>query len=274
MAERRWTRWLQAGAAVWLLGTMVVGSGCAKTPTLTGAGFPTTTAAQAATPRQHLAVPHRFQGDAASCGPSALWEVMSYHLGPGRVNFANLDKSLRPTSGNLTNSIGTMPGALAKAAERYHLTATVSNNNSTRDLRSMLDAGLPVVILGEWTDGKESDLHFVVVNGYEGRTNDDTTWIITDSLVEDGTELRWSTKQLMAFWDDVQLYGRYMPYQKSMVNVAPAAKAAALPEDNRTAWVRFLDGVLKSGTDVLRWLTSERNGGPPAGWTPPPGLDR
>jgi hypothetical protein len=273
MAERLVTRWLQAGAAVMVLGTMAVGSGCAKTPVVAGVGLPAQTAAQAAKPRQHMAVPHRFQGDTASCGPSALWSVMSYHLGAGKVNFTNLDKSLRPTAGNMTNTIGTMPGALAKAAERYHLSATVTNENTTRQLRSMLDNGLPVVILGEWTDGKESDLHFVVVNGYEGRTADDTTWTITDSLVESGKELRWSTKELMAFWSDVELYGRVMPYQRAMVNIAPKAQADLLPEDNRTAWVRFLDGALKNATDVLRWL-SFGNGGPPAGWTPPTGLDR
>jgi hypothetical protein len=269
MAERLTVRLWQAWATVLLVGTMATGLGCAKAPAVAGVGLPAAGTATLAAARTHMKVPHRFQGDTASCGPSALWSVMSYHLGSGRVNFANLDKSLRPTSGNMNNNIGTMPGALAKAAARYHLAATVSNKNSTRQLRAMIDNGLPVVILGEWTDGKESDLHFVVVNGYEGRTNDDTTWIVTDSLEESGKELRWSTKALMAFWDDIQLYGRTMPYQRAMVNIAPKAQADVLPEDNRTAWVKFIDGTLKNATDVLRWLSFGGNGEAPAGWVTP-----
>src|SRR4051794_8443878 len=103
------TRFWQAWAAVVLVGSMAASSGCAKTPIVASVGLPAQTAAQAAAPRQHMVVPHRFQGDTASCGPSSLWSVLSYHLGDGKVNFANLDKSLRPTSGNMTNTIGTMP---------------------------------------------------------------------------------------------------------------------------------------------------------------------
>jgi hypothetical protein len=269
MAERLTTRLWRTWATVLLVGTMTAGSGCAKTPVLSGMGVPAPRTATMAAARTHMKVPHRFQGDTAACGPSALWSVMSYHLGSGKVNFTNLDKSLRPTSGNMNNNIGTMPGSLAKAAVRYKLSATVSNHNTTRQLRAMLDNGLPVVILGEWTDGKESDLHFVVVNGYEGRTNDDTTWIVTDSLEQPGKELRWSTKELLAFWDDVQLYGRTLPYQRAMVNIAPKAQADLLPEDNRSAWVKFLDGTLKNATDVLRWLSFGGTGTAPTGWVAP-----
>jgi hypothetical protein len=242
-------------------------TGCAA-PTLSSLS-PTGARAAAVSRRVHLPVPKRFQGDTMSCGPSALWSVMSHLLGPGKVNFANLDKSLRPT-GNLTGYIGTMPGGLARAPERYHLVASVHNEGSTADLRRLLDAGLPVIILGVNDEGDGSGgLHYIVVNGYEGSNAADTTWILTDSMVEDGKEHRWNTKRLMAFWDDLKLVGRRLPYQRAMVTVAPKGQADQLPEDNRSAWLKFVDSTVKTVFELLKWLDAGRNGEAPAGWAPP-----
>ena len=237
-----------------LLVAMGTSAGCAASPLLaiTGPARSAMTAVPAAPTGAHLIVPHRYQGQTMACGPSSLWSVMTYTLGAGKVNFDNLDKSLRPT-GDLTDYIGTMPGALALAPERYHLTATVRNNATTRDLRHMLDNGLPIVILGSRTGGKTSSLHYVVVNGYEG-AGEDTTWIITDSMVVADVESRWSNKDLLTFWSNCKIAGRSLPYDKATVNVATSAKADLLPEDNRTTWLRFLDVTLKRTFDVLRWL--------------------
>lgn len=254
-----------------LLVFALTSAGCAGTP----GALPPTRAVTAQTlnrPGVHVPVPQRYQGDTMACGPSSLWAVMSYHLGAGKVNFDNLDKSLRPT-GHLTGAIGTMPGALAKAPERYHLQATVHNNGTTRDLRQQLDAGLPPIILGVHDDGAGGGgLHYVVVNGYEGSVNDDTTWTITDSLVKDGKERHWTTAELMHFWSDLTLVGRRIPYQKAIIGVAPKAMADALPAENRTAWLRFLDSTVKTVFDLLRWLDNGRNGDAPPGWVPPPGI--
>lgn len=259
MSKRAITNLMQAVVAASLISSM---SGCGATSGPIGGArslVPQATAQKAVrTAGSHFKVPHRYQGETSSCGPSALWSVMTYHLGPGKVNFDNLDRSLRPT-GSLNSSVGVMPGALSLAATRYNMTASVTNHATTADLRRSLDNGLPVVVMGLWTDGKDKDMHFVVVNGYEGTDDRSTRWFTTDSYVESGEETVLTTKQLMAFWSEIRLYGCKIPYQTGMVTVAPKRLAKHVPEDNRSVWVRFLDANLKSATDVLRWFDN-RNG--------------
>ena len=261
MSKRLVTNLLQIAVAASLVSAM---SSCAVAPRLNTAIVPGAgaLATSLGTPvgnlevpsgAAHIKVPHRYQGDTSSCGPSSLWSVMTFHLGAGRVNFDNLDKSLRPT-GHWNDSVGVMPGALADAAERYGLTATVTNHGTTNNLRKLIDHGIPAVILGEWTDGKDKDLHFVVVNGYEGNDDKTTRWFTTDSMVKNDVETVLTTKELKAFWAECSLYGYAIPYQTGIVNVAPKRLADYIPEDNRTVWVRFLDANLKSAEDVLRWL--------------------
>jgi hypothetical protein len=198
-----------------------------------------------------IPIPHRYQGEDASCGPSSLWMVLGHHLGPDKVSFTKLDRSMRPT-GRLNNSVGTTPTALAAAARRQGLAASVTNHADTGHLRRMIDQGLPSIILGTWTDGVENDLHFIVVNGYEGKDDKTTTWHVTDPYVPGDGKATYTTQELMAFWQCEKVMGVRYPYQRAVVNVAPAARAKDLPADNRTVAIRVMDRALIAGTHVLR----------------------
>lgn len=198
-----------------------------------------------------MTVPHRYQGEDASCGPSSLWMVLGYHLGKDAVDFKALDRSLRPT-GRLTNAVGTTPTALAEAARRFGMAASVTNHADTAQLRRLLDDGLPAILLGTWTDGKDTDLHFVVVNGYDGTDDATTRWHITDPYVAGNGQVVYSTEQLMAFWHCHTGKGLPYPYQRAVVNVAPADHADDLPKDNRSVGLKVIDAAMIAGTNVLR----------------------
>jgi hypothetical protein len=201
--------------------------------------------------RQVMTLPHRYQGEDASCGPSALWMVLGHHLGTQAVDFTTLDRSIRPT-GRLNNRVGATPTALADAARAHGMAATVTNHADTAHLRRLIDRGLPAILLGTWRDGVAKDLHFIVVNGYEGTDDGRTTWHVTDSYVTGDGRAAYTTGQLLAFWQCDRVGAFRYPYQRAVVNVAPAGQAADLPADNRTPGLKVLDRALIVGTSVLR----------------------
>jgi hypothetical protein len=177
--------------------------------------------------------------------------VMSHHLGLGRVDFETLDRSIRPT-GRLDAKVGATPTALAEAARRYGFAASVTNRADTAHLRRMIDQGLPTVLLGTWTDGVEKDLHFIVVNGYDGTDDKTARWHVTDPYVPGDGKAVYTTQQLMAFWDGLEVMGLPNPYQRATVNIAPVAEGPLLPKDNRGLGIRVMDRALIVGTAVLR----------------------
>jgi hypothetical protein len=234
-----------------LIAWLVLAGGCTAIPEMGPFGITATAS------RAHWTVAHRFQGDVASCGPSALWSVLTYHLGPGAVDFDQLDRALRPT-GSLNRFVGVLPGTLAATATRLGLAATVTNRATTRQLRRLLDAGLPVILLGEYTVGGDSRLHYWVLNGYE-RQGGETLWIVTDSLEPRNRERRLKTKELMAFWDDVTVFGRPIPYQRAIISIAPMDKVHLLPKDNRDGAIVALESKLQQVFDLLRLLDGGRS---------------
>jgi hypothetical protein len=169
--------------------------------------------------------------------------VLSFHSPDHGVDYAALDRDLRPP-GSLSRMIGVLPGTLAATARRRGWAATVTTSATTAQVQQALDQGLPVIVLGEYVVGNDSRLHYVVVNGYTGRPRA-RTWIVTDSLVRNGAERRLSTADLQAFWDDVRLLGQAIPYQRTIVTVAPTAKAALLPPDTRDTGILTLERTLQ-----------------------------
>lgn len=217
--------------AVWLLL-----SGCRATP-----ARPTPWAV-AAVRGVHWPVPHRRQADGAACGPCALWSVLSFQSPDRSVAYPDVEARLRPP-GSLARLFGVLPGDLVAAARAFGFAATTTTDATTAVLRQALDDGLPVILLGDVTVGQASELHYVVVDGYRERRGT-TIWFVADPLDSGDADRRLSTPELMAFWDDVRLLGQLIPYQRTIVTIAPPAKAASLPPDNRTASLRGLERLL------------------------------
>lgn len=227
-----------------LLAGILLLAGCRAAP---APAVPWTIQAVAAV---HWAVPPRFQEDPAACGPCALWSVLAFHSPQRPIAFATLDRALRPP-GSLNRLLGVLPGQLADFARRAGFAASVTTGATLGVVRRSLDHGLPVILLGEYTVGDDSRLHYVVVTGYQV-SRSITTWWVSDPLVRNGVERRLSTPDLMAFWDDVRLFGRPIPYQRTIVTVAPSSRAPQLPPDNRDAGVLGLERLLQGVADLFR----------------------
>lgn len=183
----------------------------------------------------HVSIPHvplRNQlsesANNNACGTNSLWMAMAFHLGADHVAFADLDRACRSTGFDL----GSSPDFLAAYARKQGLAASVHHDSTTDDLRRMVAAGLPPIILTDWhadtTPGKS--LHYLVVTGYSSLDDSKTLWTVNNPW--GGKTETVDTATLMRRWSHLYLKPVHTPFNHLMLTVAPPAKQGLLPRSN------------------------------------------
>ncbi len=109
-------------------------------------------------------------------------------------------------------------------------------NASTDDLRRLVDAGLPPIILTDpHKNGRSGKtMHYQVVIGYSSRDDKTTMWQLADPW--GGVIKEKSTAELMRNWSQLHLGPVKTPINRLIVTVAPPARKAELPPGNASVW--------------------------------------
>ncbi|ADV65807.1 LysM peptidoglycan-binding domain-containing protein [Deinococcus maricopensis] len=105
-----------------------------------------------------------------NCGPSAIAAVLGYY--GIRVNPEALGRELRPDGGYM--AVQAIPATMRK----YNLAASVVRGATLTDLKRLVSAGIPVIVL-QWQDTPGKTPHFRTVRGFD---DDAGQVLVNDSM--------------------------------------------------------------------------------------------
>jgi hypothetical protein len=195
-----------------------------------------------------------------ACGTNSLYSVMAHHLGGTKVDFDDLDSEVRAVNSDW----GASPRDLTAYARSKGLATSLHMRGDAQTLKSMIDAGLPVIVLinpkegkGDAEGAKKGALHYVVVTGYQGQGATPDTWIIQNPWPTDdnnrnpyGDRQELTNDVFMAKWTNIRMKGMDTPIERLMITVAPKAQAGILPTNNSDWAERSALGA----TDAFSWV--------------------
>lgn len=141
-------------------------------PTATHAGMTFTPTSTGAIPTQAFldGMPFAFQ-TYNNCGPSAVSAVLGYY--GVNVNQHQLRPIMRPQGGYMQVQ------AIAPVVARYGLKSTVMRGGKISQIKRLVSAGIPVIVL-QWYDRPGHIPHFRVVRGFDDAAG--VMWV-SDSMV-------------------------------------------------------------------------------------------
>lgn len=184
-----------------------------------------------------LEVPHYIQGH-NECGPTSLAMVEKYYgIDPG--NYHSMFSS---------DTVGHGPLALKEKALAKGLTVRQANNGSLEDLASLVDMGIPPMVLGIYGGGANSSLpnyidnasraHWMTVTGYKRDDTGKITHVYFNDPNRSATQLWTAADFQNKFWNN---------------NIIPDGHRyfMAMTPRNNPAW-SFQDAALK------RYLPQDR----------------
>ncbi|MBC7542436.1 MAG: C39 family peptidase [Candidatus Sericytochromatia bacterium] len=174
-----------------------------------------------------------------ACGTNALWSVLAFYKGQENVDFRTLDRTCRAVDIDM----GVSPRPLAAYARRIGLAASIHHGTTTYQMRQLIDAGLPVIILTNPKYEKGgSTMHYLVVYGYDSLDDSKTTWTVGDP--NKGIQAsKVKNADLMPRWHHIRLEGIETPLNNVMLTLAPPARKHLLPSNNADRLERFAMGV-------------------------------
>jgi hypothetical protein len=178
-----------------------------------------------------------------ACGTNALWMTMAFHLGADRVDFRDLDRQCRATGVDL----GSSPDFLAAYARKHGLAASIHHESTTDDLRRLIAAGLPPIILTDWhADTKPGkSLHYLTVTGYSSTDDAKAVWTVANPW--GGIVEKVDTPTLLKRWSHLALNPIKTPFNRMILALAPPSQRAALPSSNPS----FGQAVALGAVDAL-----------------------
>ncbi|MBB6097778.1 ABC-type bacteriocin/lantibiotic exporter with double-glycine peptidase domain [Deinobacterium chartae] len=135
-------------------------------------------------------IAHTFQ-TYNNCGPASLVSVLGYY--GYRVSQEEARKALRPQGGYMTADV------IDPYLRPYGLRATRFKGGRLEDLKKLVSAGIPVLVL-QWLDRVGGTPHFRVVRGYDDRAG--VMWV-SDSMY--GAQAYLSYADFQTLWS---VYGQ------------------------------------------------------------------
>jgi uncharacterized protein YvpB len=178
------------------------------------------------------------QGQTNGCGTTSLAMMLNYFAG-GTLDHSreSVDRFIRHYD------MFSSPGEIAKFAEERGLEASVHSGTTAEDLRRMIDAGLPVQILMDVSEGGDgSGLHYEVVTGHgtgpDGKRYFELTnpWGQREYMAED---------VLLQKWTNLKAAGLPIGLDRVAIVMKPPGNPTPLLPDERGA-------VLNASTVALR----------------------
>lgn len=189
-------------------------------------------AKRAAPPASHqLNVVQQDQGGTNACGTSSLAAVLSYWGRP--TNHQEIDAAIRHFD------LFTAPDAIVAYARDHGMKSELKAGASLEDLASMLDQGVPPIVIIDPDDGDNLNLHYVTVSGYQ---RDDrghvSSLVIADSATN--TTYVMDAKEFQQKWGQLKLGGAATGLNNVMISIVPA--------DDRE--IRGADGNTRRASDI------------------------
>jgi len=175
-------------------------------------------------------VPPRQTGN--GCGTCSLASVMSYWDMPRTQE--QIDASIRPFD------FPTAPDGILSYARANGLRAEMKNDATVDDLVSMVDQGVPPMVLIDPDGGGNPNLHYVTVTGYE---RDERTGEVTHLLISntaDGSREWVEVEDFEREWGNLHMAGIPTGLNNVMITT--------VPNDGRM--ITGADGVQRPASDI------------------------
>lgn len=159
------------------------------------------------------------QGTNNACGTTALASLMSYFGVP--TTHQQIDASIRPFD------FGTGSTDLVAYANAHGMRAQLKDGASLGDLTSMIDKGVPPMVLMDPDGGSNTNLHYVTITGYtrnaDGSVKDlliSDTWGATGAA--QGQRYSMPAAEFDAKWGNLKLAGISTGESREMICMVPA----------------------------------------------------
>lgn len=204
-----------------------------------------------------LDVVQQDQGGSNACGTSSLAAVLSYWGPP--TNHEEIDASIRHFD------LFTAPDAIVAYARDNGMRSELKAGANLEDLASMVDQGVPPIVIIDPDDSDNLNLHYVTVSGYQ---RDDQGHVSSLVIADSGTNTTYVTdaKEFQKKWGQLKLGGVGTGLNNVMISVVPAdgreihgadgntrrASDIALPQSSLSSTVEslFARGVASAASGV------------------------
>ena len=193
-----------------------------------------------------LGVIPQHQGNTNACGTTSLANVMGYFGLPN--DRAKIDDAIRPFD------MFTAPDRMVDYARANGMRAEIKNNATLEDVASMVDQGVPPMVLIDPDEGDNFALHYVTVSGYErGPDGKISDVVIADSAT--GSRYTMSAEEFQQKWDKLQVGALGIALNSGLNNVM----ITAVPNDGRK--ITGADGVARPAADISLPSSGPLSGG-------------
>lgn len=188
-----------------------------------------TTSAGAGPGARALSVPIENQGMTNGCGTTSLAAVMSY-FGVSRTR-EDVDKSIRRLDSF------TAPDDIVAYAKKNGMRASLKNDATLNDIASMLDQGVPPMVLMDPDEGNNFNLHYMVATGYERDASGKVT-NLTFSDPATGSSTTMKADDFAKQWSTLKLKNVSTGFNNVLISVAPKDSTAQFPKTNALSQAR------------------------------------
>lgn len=159
-----------------------------------------------------LGVLAQDQGNTNACGTTSLANVMTYWGKP--TTHEQVDSSIRHFD------LFTAPDKIVSYARDHGMRAEMKTDASVEDLAHMVDQGVPPIILMDPDGGKNANMHYMTVSGYDR----DASGKISDVVVADsagGYRYKMSAEEFQQKWGNLKMEGVPTGLSNVMISVVP-----------------------------------------------------
>ncbi len=178
-----------------------------------------------------LGVLAQDQGNTNACGTTSLANVLTHWGKP--TTHQQVDESIRHFD------LFTAPDKIVDYARDHGMRADIKTDANLNDIASMVDQGVPPIVLMDPDSDSNANLHYMTVTGY----NRDASGKISDVVVADsagGTRYTMPAEEFQKKWDNLKMEGVSTGLNNVMISVVPA--------DGRK--VTGGDGVVRNASDI------------------------
>lgn len=178
-----------------------------------------------------LGVLAQNQGNTNACGTTSLANVLTYWGKP--TTHEQVDSSIRHFD------LFTAPDKIADYARSHGMRAEMKTDANVEDLAKMVDQGVPPIILMDPDGGKNANMHYMTVSGYDRDANGK----ISDVVVADsagGYRYKMPAEDFQQKWNNLKMGGISTGLSNVMISV--------VPNDGRK--VTGGDGVTRNASDI------------------------
>ncbi len=178
-----------------------------------------------------LGVLAQNQGNTNACGTTSLANVLTYWGKP--TTHEQVDSSIRHFD------LFTAPDKIVSYARDHGMRADIKTDAKIDDLAKMVDQGVPPIVLMDPDGGKNANMHYITVTGYDR----DPSGKISDLVIADsagGNRYKMSADEFQQKWNNLKMGGISTGLSNVMISV--------VPNDGRK--VVGGDGVTRNASDI------------------------